>query len=68
MSEKARKTEQRKSVEQEVCRTCGVVIKPDTEHYPFCSTRCRGADLNSWFDGKYKISREIKDADLDTVD
>ncbi|MCA9283489.1 MAG: DNA gyrase inhibitor YacG, partial [Phycisphaerales bacterium] len=50
------------------CRTCGVVIRLDAEHYPFCSKRCRGADLMGWFDGRYKISREIKDADLETVD
>ncbi|MFU8828657.1 MAG: DNA gyrase inhibitor YacG [Phycisphaerales bacterium] len=55
-------------VRQKECRRCARMVREDSEHYPFCSDRCRMADLNSWFDGNYKISREIKDSDLDTVD
>lgn len=50
------------------CRRCGREIEESGEHYPFCSDRCRMADLNSWFDGDYKVSREIKDSDIETVD
>jgi endogenous inhibitor of DNA gyrase (YacG/DUF329 family) len=50
------------------CRRCGRSITESDEHYPFCSERCRLADLNSWFDGDYKVSREIKDSDIETVD
>jgi endogenous inhibitor of DNA gyrase (YacG/DUF329 family) len=50
------------------CRRCGRLIAESGEHYPFCSDRCRMADLNSWFDGDYKVSRDIKDSDIETVD
>lgn len=50
------------------CRRCGRSITESGQHYPFCSDRCRMADLNSWFDGDYKVSREIKDSDIETVD
>jgi uncharacterized protein len=50
------------------CRRCGREIEEGSEHYPFCSDRCRMADLNSWFDGDYKVSREIKDSDIEAGD
>jgi len=50
------------------CRRCGRSIDESSEHYPFCSDRCRMADLNAWFDGEYKVSRDIKDSDIETVD
>ena len=50
------------------CRICGSDIPPESEYYPFCSARCRQVDLGKWFGGEYKVSREIKDSDLDTVD
>ncbi len=50
------------------CRTCGKPIDDVADTFPFCSARCRNADLGKWFDGEYKISREIKDSDLETVD
>lgn len=50
------------------CRTCGASVAQDAETFPFCSDRCRMADLGAWFDGDYRISREIKDSDLETVD
>ncbi|MFI4854261.1 MAG: DNA gyrase inhibitor YacG [Phycisphaerales bacterium JB065] len=58
----------RSSTKNTACRRCGRSIAETGEHYPFCSDRCRMADLNSWFDGDYKISREIKDSDIETVD
>jgi len=32
---------------------------------PFCSQRCRLADLGSWLDGAYRISRPISEEELD---
>jgi endogenous inhibitor of DNA gyrase (YacG/DUF329 family) len=52
----------------EPCRTCQRPITTNTPTYPFCSERCRLVDMGKWFDGEYRISREIKDSDLDTVD
>ena len=47
------------------CPTCGDVIT-DQEHasHPFCSKRCRMADLENWFSGRYVVSREIEEDDL----
>lgn len=50
------------------CRACGQSISEDAPQFPFCSDRCRQVDLGRWFDGNYRISREIKDSDLETVD
>ena len=45
------------------CPVCG---KPAAaEHRPFCSDRCRLADLNKWFTGSFIISRDLTEADLD---
>ncbi|HEY8927147.1 MAG TPA: DNA gyrase inhibitor YacG [Polyangia bacterium] len=35
--------------------------------FPFCSTRCRMADLGSWLDGSYRIPTATDDQDLDTA-
>jgi len=50
------------------CRACGAEVGDDAPDFPFCSKRCRMADLGKWFSGEYRISREIKDSDLETVD
>jgi len=34
---------------------------------PFCSARCRMADLGSWLDGNYRIPAATDDQDLDTA-
>jgi len=47
------------------CPTCGGMAMPSVDDYPFCSHRCRLADLNRWFNEDYKISRPIEQADLD---
>jgi endogenous inhibitor of DNA gyrase (YacG/DUF329 family) len=46
------------------CASCGV----DTEYgvhaqFPFCSARCRDADLLGWAEGKRTLSTPIMDAD-----
>ncbi len=41
------------------CPSCGGAIE-DGGSRPFCSPRCRLADLEQWFNGDYTISRPIK--------
>jgi len=40
----------------------------DLPHMPFCSERCRMADLNGWLSGHYVISRPIHEGDLGEAD
>lgn len=32
---------------------------------PFCSERCRLADLGSWLDGAYRVGAPLSESDLD---
>lgn len=55
------------------CRRCGAGIVVDDQQplprdFPFCSERCRLIDLGRWFDEEYRVSREVREKDLDTVD
>ncbi|MDG2054783.1 MAG: tRNA (adenosine(37)-N6)-threonylcarbamoyltransferase complex ATPase subunit type 1 TsaE [Phycisphaerales bacterium] len=45
----------------QVCVVCGVAI--DQDSIPFCSDRCKMADLGRWFSGSYTLSRPLKDVD-----
>lgn len=45
------------------CRTCGKAIDAGIRTYPFCSDRCRMADLGGWFSGGYKMSRPLQNDD-----
>ncbi len=51
------------------CPTCGRLFEPSDEtrpFRPFCSARCRAADLGSWLDGGYRIATPVTDdAELD---
>lgn len=54
------------------CPTCKRSIKPTDENseprsrtLPFCSQRCRAADLGSWLNESYRISGAMADEDLD---
>ncbi len=47
------------------CPICGADASPTDEAYPFCSPRCRLADLGRWLGGHYVVSREIRAEDLD---
>jgi endogenous inhibitor of DNA gyrase (YacG/DUF329 family) len=49
------------------CPTCGRVaeVKPPDELRPFCSARCRAADLGKWLDGAFRISSPVAEEDLD---
>ncbi len=50
------------------CRTCGQTTTSECETFPFCSDRCRMADLGKWFNEDYRISRAIKDTDIEAGD
>lgn len=45
------------------CRTCGGTVKNPGD--AFCSERCRMADLGKWFNGEYRVTRELKDVDIE---
>ncbi|MGD9691592.1 MAG: tRNA (adenosine(37)-N6)-threonylcarbamoyltransferase complex ATPase subunit type 1 TsaE [Phycisphaerales bacterium] len=48
-----------------LCRVCG---EGATEEFaPFCSERCRLVDLGKWFDGKYRVSREVEEGDEEVM-
>jgi endogenous inhibitor of DNA gyrase (YacG/DUF329 family) len=49
------------------CPSCGrvVEVKPPDAFRPFCSARCRSADLGSWLDGAYRIGAPVSEEDLD---
>jgi len=49
------------------CPTCGRVVKaePPDPFLPFCSERCRLADLGKWLDGGYRIGSPLSEEDLD---
>jgi endogenous inhibitor of DNA gyrase (YacG/DUF329 family) len=42
------------------CPTCAGPRKshPENQSFPFCSPRCKLADLGHWLDGKYAIPGE----------
>jgi endogenous inhibitor of DNA gyrase (YacG/DUF329 family) len=52
------------------CPTCGRVFEPSeaTQPFrPFCSARCRAADLGKWLNGGYRIASPLTDeADLES--
>lgn len=50
------------------CRHCGREVRPDSQEWrdfePFCSERCKLADLDHWFEGEYRIpGRQLEDDD-----
>jgi tRNA threonylcarbamoyladenosine biosynthesis protein TsaE len=49
------------------CSTCGKALTDEIEHFPFCSKRCRMADLGRWFAGQYKVSRPMGEQDIDEL-
>jgi hypothetical protein len=46
------------------CPTCGMLVRPNNEDFPFCSDRCRKIDLGKWASGGYKISSPILDPEV----
>ena len=54
----------KKSVKLLRCPTCGMLVRPADEDFPFCSDRCRKIDLGKWAMGVYKISSPILDPEV----
>ena len=53
---------------QRKCPTCGRVLSAEAltaSYRPFCSDRCRTADLGGWLDGAYRIGAPLSEEDLD---
>jgi len=46
------------------CPTCGMIVHPNDEDFPFCSDRCRKIDLGKWAMGAYKISSPVLDPEV----
>ncbi len=46
------------------CPTCGQLVQPKDEDFPFCSDRCRKIDLGKWATGAYKISSPVLDPEV----
>jgi len=42
------------------CRTCGRPIDQSVKTFPFCSDRCRLADLGRWFNEGYRVTRPME--------
>jgi endogenous inhibitor of DNA gyrase (YacG/DUF329 family) len=51
------------------CPTCGRKLEREqaaaSSTRPFCSERCRTADLGKWLDGGYRIVAPVAEEDLD---
>jgi endogenous inhibitor of DNA gyrase (YacG/DUF329 family) len=48
------------------CPSCGrATVADDAPTRPFCSERCRTADLGRWLQGSYRIGSPIEEEDLD---
>jgi tRNA threonylcarbamoyladenosine biosynthesis protein TsaE len=51
------------SAQAVACRTCGRSFDRSAKTFPFCSERCRMADLGQWFREGYRTSRAIEQDD-----
>ncbi len=48
------------------CPTCGKAregFEAPAAHLPFCSARCKQADMGKWFGGFYTVSRPLEASD-----
>jgi predicted metal-dependent HD superfamily phosphohydrolase/endogenous inhibitor of DNA gyrase (YacG/DUF329 family) len=50
------------------CPSCAVTVLDGSVAAPFCSPRCRSADLGRWFRGDYAVERPIRPGDVDPAD
>ena len=54
-----------------ICPSCGALFIRESDDpekrksFPFCSPRCKMADLDMWFTEDYRISRPIDPDDLE---
>ena len=54
----------KKTIKTLHCPTCGMLVQPKDEDFPFCSDRCRKIDLGKWAMGVYKITSPIVDPEV----
>jgi len=47
------------------CPACRREVNKGNKAFPFCCEKCRGSDLYSWLSEEYKITREIREEDLE---
>ncbi len=56
-------------IRPQTCAICGIDLAADaalkSDHFPFCSKRCRQVDLYRWSQGKYAILEPLSPEDLD---
>lgn len=57
-------TARKKSAKLLRCPTCGALVQPKGEDFPFCGDRCRKIDLGKWATGAYKISSPVLDPEV----
>lgn len=50
------------------CPICNEMTLAESEFAPFCSRRCKRADLGRWLSGKYKFSRPVSESDIESQD
>jgi tRNA threonylcarbamoyladenosine biosynthesis protein TsaE len=55
-------------VGDQACAGCGRLVAAVHQDAPFCSARCRMADLGKWFSGVYRVSRALTEDDLRDID
>jgi endogenous inhibitor of DNA gyrase (YacG/DUF329 family) len=51
-----------------ICPACGRSLEGARAEFPtlpFCTPRCRNADLGKWLDESYRISAPVSEEDLD---
>lgn len=57
-----------KKINRLTCTICKASItKERNDYFPFCSPRCKDADLYYWLTGKYKISSPLKEENEEDV-
>jgi endogenous inhibitor of DNA gyrase (YacG/DUF329 family) len=47
-----------------LCPICKKSVDVSSEHFPFCSDRCRLLDLGKWASGDYRVSSPVLDPEL----
>ncbi len=50
-----------------LCPNCRKRVARRSEHFPFCSRRCRLIDLGEWLSGSYRVAGEKVDLSQDAT-
>lgn len=50
------------------CPICKKSVPGGASHFPFCSERCKLADLGHWMDESYRIGRRLRPYDVDSFE